>query len=251
MNSDSRFDARGTGDSKTTAVGRRTVLAGALGGSLSLLAGCLGDGDAVATEDGDDDGSGEGGDDGDAGEDDGSGEGGDGGSADGPDFEEPESYVMEQRFPEETSGDTGPMIYEVHGDDLLFYEEGERDESPSYIVDGDLYSMLGGQCTKMSDYDSEDEGGPEYPVAESLVFEYVESDTLDGVAVDVYRLGGAQESRYYVDPERNYLLRIDGGEGAPVTDFHSFNEVDPIEPPDAECTDLGGQEDDSSALEDL
>lgn len=248
MNRDSRFDASGTGDSKTTAVGRRAVVAGAFGGSLSVFAGCLGGGDGAS----DDGGTGDDGGD-ESGDDDGGDESGDGGSTDGPDFDEPESYVMEQRFPEETSGGMGTMIYEAYEDDLLFYEEGERDESPSYIVDGDLYSMLGGQCTKMSGYDSEDEEeAPEYPNSDTMAFEYVESDTLDGVAVEVYRLGGAAESRYYVDPERNYLLRIDGGgEGAPVTDFHSFNEVDPIEPPDAECTDLGGQEDDSSALEDL
>lgn len=226
---------------------RRTVLHVVGGTGLIAISGCLGDGGDGEGSDGDGDSSNDGdSDDADGNEDssddgDDNGNGGDG-SSDLSNLEEPESYMMEQQFPEDSGGDGLSMVYEVHGDDMMFYEEGAKDEHPSYIIDGDMYSVTGDQCILMEDEtDDEASDAPEYVPGETYSFEQIESETIDGVEMDVYRREGTEDARYYVDPETNYLRRIDHGEDAPVTDFHSFNEVDPIEPPDMDCQSLGGE----------
>lgn len=239
-NGPARIDESSSSGSTERSVRRRTFVVSAVCGSLTLIAGCVGD-DGNGDDGGDPAGDGDGNDNGDSDGNDGDGDG-DGGNPDSPDIDEPESYIMEQHF-SETDGEFDTIIYEAHGNDLKYYGEGEEDQA-SYIVDGDMYSVIGDQCTVTEGYDSEDEDDvPEYQPDEHLIFEFVESDTLDGVDVDVYRLGGAQEARYYVDPERNLVLRTESdSENEIVTDFHSFNEVDPIEPPDMECQSLTGEE---------
>lgn len=238
----------GTADvDRPVPVRKREFLAAAFGVGLAAIAGCTGGGSRNGDGSGDGaDGSGGTGDGGDGGDDpnDGNDDGGQSsGNPDLPDIAEPESYVMEMRFNDDDSTeDSGPTVYEVHGDDLIFYQEGSKDEQASYIVDGDLYQVLGDQCMKM---DEDDPGNPrseapEYEPAESYSYERVGTETVDGVELEVYRQEGTAEYRIYIDPETNYVRRLESGEGGTTTVFHSFDEVDPIEPPDMECQDVSG-----------
>lgn len=226
-------------------MGKRTFIASAVGVGLASVAGCTGDesgneSDPETESDGSD-GAGDGGDAS-------NGNNGGGDSSDNPDLpdlEEPESYIMELRFSgEESTEESPPSVYEVHGDDLIFYQEGSKDETAYYIVDGDLYQVMGDQCMKMDEDDPGNvvEEPPEYDPSETYGFEYVGTETIDGVELEVYRQDGTENYRVFIDPETNYVRRLEPGGAGTTTVFHSFDEVDPIEPPDMECQDVSGGE---------
>ena len=115
----------------------------------------------------------------------------------------------------------------------------------SYVVDGDGYVVTDGECIEYPDVAagfesiasiddgnaSDAAGTPELTVTETA--------TIDGSAMLVFEpaSGGPAESEpevtYYVDEETRYLRRIETG--TTTVEYHSWNDVEPIEAPAQNC----------------
>jgi len=135
-----------------------------------------------------------------------------------------------------------------HDGDTYTRTEADGRTVESHSVDGNTYTVFPdeGRCL-------ENAGDDQVPSGDSQVDpERYESDaeadpeitaagrtTLDGEETYVFALPTEgsndydEDVTYYVSVETGYLRRIEFAEG--VVDYHSWGEVDPVEPPEMEC----------------
>lgn len=228
---------------------RRFLLAVGSAGSVAV-AGCIEGGD-----DSGDDSSGDGsssssgdGSSGDGSSDDGSSSSDDGmGSASGEiDYEE--SFVME--FSNEESGMQGvsSITVRVNGQNSYMTFDGPQ-EIEFYYVDGDSYTVMGGQCfqgqqSQVQSPDAVPEPGEDWNPTAGLATDPDGRETIDGEEMLVYSYSGEGEVYQgadvtaYVSAETEYLRRVEAESWA--VDYHTWGEVEPIEAPDMECQDVSG-----------
>ncbi|MDL5362429.1 hypothetical protein [Halalkalicoccus sp. NIPERK01] len=234
--------ASGTG-APTHRVGRRRVLRAIGATSVVALAGCLGDGSGAGGAGGDPTDSGE-------------GNGGTGGAETSALFGQSarfaDSYAFEMRSLE--TGETLGWSGRVDGEDSYMRMEEDGGAMEFYSVGGETYIVQDGGCFLMrpeefeaaegEDVDEPDMGAHEGEAAAHPELEAVGRDTIDGEEVYVFELSASEASEhdgavtYYVSVETGYLRRVESEDTA--MDFHSWGDVDPIEPPEMECMEMGG-----------
>lgn len=138
-----------------------------------------------------------------------------------------ESHVMEVTAPEGTG-----RTVSYRGDTYTTWSS-EGDTFEMYRIGEDTYTVMDGQCIKMSfDTPAEDTFDPEQPEEDDT--EYVASGmtTINGEHVYQFNI---EEGRYYLSVATGYPVRWESDDGFAV-DFHSWGNTDPISPPDMECT---------------
>jgi hypothetical protein len=229
---------------------RRTFLSSvAVAGGIGL-AGCSSDGG----EDDADDGSGSGDDgstdDGGGSTDDGSADDStDDGSDDGTGQEPPtlgevfqwgESFVAEMTLEGQT---VGQVTIRSNGGNYRQTLETEDGTFEIYSVDGDTYLVQGGSCILNPGGQVPEPDDSINPRDEDAVTsgQYDISPagrgTIDGEEMYRYEYSSEGETvTLYVSVQTGYLRRVEFDQG--TIDYHSWGEVDPIEPPDMECQDL-------------
>lgn len=227
----------------TRRVGRRQVLQAIGATSVVALAGCLGDESGSTGANGGPDGDG--------------GGGGGGGGAEtsalfGQSARFADSYAFEMRSLE--TGETLGWSGRVDGEDSYMRMEDNGGVMEFYSVGGETYTVQDGGCflmrpgefegTEGEDVDEPDVGVHEGEAAAHPELEAVGRDTIDGEEVYVFELSASETAEhdgavtYYVSVETGYLRRVESEDTA--MDFHSWGDVDPIEPPEMECMEMGG-----------
>lgn len=145
------------------------------------------------------------------------------------------SYRVDSEF---KSPAEGSVVERVHGEDR--YQDysvsagGDAVEGEHYVVDGTIYSIIDGECFILED-DPEpvDAVDPQEELDEGLASLPVEgTTTVEGEEVYIFEDSMAT---YYVSRTTGFPVRFEYDEF--VADIHSWDEVDPITPPDMECTD--------------
>lgn len=136
----------------------------------------------------------------------------------------------------------------VAGEDSHWEMAGDDGVWEMYLIGQDLYIVENGQCFRMSqeEHDQDQEVGdpeaPEEEVEEHPELESVGRETIDDEEMYVFELAPDESTHqdttvtYYVSVETGYLRRMEYDDT--VMDFHSWGEVDEIEPPDIDCVDL-------------
>jgi hypothetical protein len=225
----------------THRVGRRRVLQALGATSAVALAGCLGDGSGSGSANGDTSG------------DDGNGGGGTETSAlFGQSARFADSYAFEMRSLE--TGETLRWSGRIDGEDSYMRMEDEGGVMEFYSISDETYIVQDGGCFRMrpgesegvegGDVDEPNMGAHEGEAAAHPELEAVGRDTIDGEEVYVFELSASEAAEhdgavtYYVSVETGYLRRVES-EGTAM-DFHSWGDVDPIEPPEMECMEMGG-----------
>lgn len=242
---------RGAFDQSTSArrIGRRRLLQAMGAAGVVALAGCLG------AESGSDGASGEPADDGSGGD-----GGGGGGAAEtsalfGQSARFADSYAYEMRSLE--TGEPSGWSGRVNGEDSYMRMEDDGEVMEFYSIGDETYIVQDGGCLFMRS--EEFEGTEDETVDEPDMEDYEEEaaahpeleaagrDTIDGEEVYVFELSASEAAEhgdvvtYYVSVETGYLRRVESEDT--VMDFHSWGEVDPIAPPEMECTEMGGWDD--------
>lgn len=233
-----------------------------------VAAGCVGGGDqAPETGDSDEteDGNGEeadgetddGGGDGDGeGESDGDTDGGETGDGDGgaegaTTLGNAFGMTEEFAFDTEVEGEQQATVSgRFHQGDMYIQFESEEGEGEFYIIGEDQYMVMSGQgenlCIENPDSTRPDEGQVDPDDYESDVSEYPDltptgRDTIDGEEVYVYELnpemtGQSDTITYYIGVNSGYLRRVESADA--TVNFHSWNDVDPVEAPNMDCQDM-------------
>lgn len=133
-----------------------------------------------------------------------------------------------------------------HGENrVLQFDGADGDAVQSYVVDGDGYVVTAGQCIAYPDAAvglesvAAVDAGAASDTGADPELTVIDRTTIEGRDVLVLEpaSGGETGVRYYVDDETRYLRRIETG--TTTVDYHSWNEVEPIEPPDADCRPIG------------
>lgn len=133
-------------------------------------------------------------------------------------------------------GNTYISIEESGGTVEMYTVEGE-----TYIVEGEECMLLPGMAEE--EFDEEEIENPEAEAEAQSDLRASGREEIDGEEVYVFEISGEEAEEhdedvtYYVGVETGYVRRIETAES--VTDFHSWGDVDPIEPPEMECIDLG------------
>lgn len=162
-----------------------------------------------------------------------------------------DSYAFEGESTEE--GETFRWSGRAHEDGSYMRMEENGEVMEMYFVGDETYVVRGGECSVMNSGDFEgveeervgelDLEGHEEEAVEHPELEAVGRDTIDGEEVYVFELSADEAAEhdvdvtYYVSVETGYLRRVEYETA--VMDFHSWGSVDPIEPPDMECMDVG------------
>lgn len=132
-----------------------------------------------------------------------------------------------------------------HADRFLEFEDGEGNAVESYVVDGDGYVVTAGECIEYPDLAAGLEsvagvsGQERADGATDPQLTVSGRTTIDGQEMLVFELppgelaDGGPSVTYYVDEATRYLRRLETG--TTTVDYHSWNAVDPIQPPDLEC----------------
>ena len=156
-----------------------------------------------------------------------------------------DAYAMEL----ERTGENGTEIAlsgRFHGADHHLQVDLADGRTETYVVDGDSYFVADGTCTRYPGVASvPGDAGTAGDVAEDpsdypeLTYRGTVTRSGEGfheLVLPASTLEGYEEAlTYHVDASTYYLRRL---ETAAVTvDYHSWGEVDPIEPPDVDCTD--------------
>lgn len=217
------------------------------------VAGCTEtDSQGSAGDDGTGDGTGDGGS---------SGDGGDGGTDDtttsngsGPAVDYEESFVMEVTSENPQTGEDSTTVMRVNGQNSHMTIEGQQ-EIEVFIVDGDFYQVVSGQCLKNPGNTDVPVSGPvpepgeDWDPTADLDGEPDRRESIDGEEMLVYTYNPSTDTVYdgaevtaYVSAETGYLRRVES-EGWRV-EYHSWGEVDPIEAPEMNCQSVGGGSDD-------
>lgn len=131
----------------------------------------------------------------------------------------------------------------VYEDDMYWRMDYQGETIESYTVDGDEYLVTGGICFldpsgQQQPYDPEEEYDPDAwgeDVESNYQLTPAETTTLDGEEMYVYEFADQQgyQVTYYVSVASGHLRRVEFDTG--YVNYHSWGEVDPIEPPDMEC----------------
>lgn len=160
------------------------------------------------------------------------------------------SYAMEITLTDTENGQKRVITARYHDSDSYTRMEADGRTVESYSVDGDAYTVFPdeGRCLKNAGggqgqapnqrsqvdperYESGAEANPEIRAAGRT--------TVDGEEMYVFVLPADEAAdydedvTYYVSVETGYLRRVEFADG--VVDYHSWGEVDPIEPPEMEC----------------
>jgi len=151
----------------------------------------------------------------------------------------PESYAMEATV--ESQQGTVEMSGRFNQGDLYWEYTVDGQQAEMYFVGEDTFFVFGNQCfegTQRSPIDREQIDPSEYESGDSSLegLEPTGTDTIDGDDVLVYETSGDAEVgqvTYYVLEDSGYPRRIETENGE--WNFHSWNEADPIEPPDMDC----------------
>lgn len=240
---------------------RRRFIAATAAGASGLLTGCTGgggngDGDEEAdgggdgTDDSTDGGTG---DDGDGQEDDGMEDGGgDGDSGESnPAFREAFGMTEQFAFDVEVRGEQQATASgRIHQGNTYIQVNFEDGTAEFYNIGDDQYMVSSNQgeefCILNPDRTPPDEGQVDPDDYESDVSEYPDltptgTTTIDGERVYVYELtpeetGRSETVTYYVSVSSGYLRRVETQDA--VVNFHSWNDVDPVEAPDMDCQDM-------------
>ena len=154
-------------------------------------------------------------------------------------------------FDTEVEGEQqGSVEGRFHQGDMYMEFESEEGEGKFYMVGGDQYTVMSGQgetlCIENPDSTRPDEGQVDPEDYESEVSEYSDltptgRDTIDGEEVYVYELTPevteqSETVTYYVGVNSGYLRRVESAEA--TVNFHSWNDVDPVDAPDMDCQDM-------------
>lgn len=236
---------------------RRRFIAVTATGAVGLLTGCTGDGngDGNGGDDGTDDSTdGETGDGEDGQGDDDMTDGGDDGDGSGVSdpvlrdaFGITEQFAFDVEAKGEQQATASGRFYQGDTYIQVDFEDGAAE---FYEIGDDQYMVSSSQgeefCIQNPDRTPPDEGQVDPDDYESDVSEYpdltpVGRDTIDGEEVYVYELtpeetGGTDTITYYVSVDSGYLRRVESPEA--VVNFHSWNDVEPVEAPDMECNDM-------------
>jgi hypothetical protein len=156
-----------------------------------------------------------------------------------------ERYAMEMT---RGSDGTKTLSGRFHHADRVIEFGGDGNAVTSYVVDGDGYVVTADDCieypgitaelqsvAEIDDRASEAASDPELTVTGRT--------TIDGREMLVLEpASGApaeneQALTYYADEETRYLRRIETG--TTTVDYHSWNEVEPIETPEMDCAQNG------------
>ena len=215
---------------------RRRWLQLCSGGALVALAGCTGNGTPEADGDEQTDDAPAADDDGDAAAaDDAPGDEPDDGAAGEQTFGdvyagEVTSFVMEFEVTSPEAA-TGRMVrYE---DDVYVSWTADGMDVEIYEVDGTHYQVFEGMC-----YAGEPDLEPEpvetdtEPDDQMLDLPIVDTTTIDGEEAYVFEDG---THTWYLSASTGYPLRVETADA--IIDYHSWNDVDPITPPEMECVD--------------
>ncbi|MEY7850333.1 hypothetical protein AB7C87_14175 [Natrarchaeobius sp. A-rgal3] len=161
------------------------------------------------------------------------------------DIEFANSYAITMRFSEldGTEGEVEMNGRFYQGD---YYQEMTVDGRvmETYLVDGDDYVVTDEMCMKnpAPEADPAEDAGPsenayvenhEDRAGEHANVEAVGTDTIDGEEMYVFEIDESETITYYVSTETGYLRRIEIEAG--TIDYHSWGEIDPIDPPEMEC----------------
>lgn len=173
-----------------------------------------------------------------------------------------ETVEFEDSYIFETEGGTGEAVASrgrVHGENTYMTIEEGGGEIELYTVEGETYLIEGEECMVLPGMADEefDEGDIEDPDAEAEAHPDLEDSgrtSIEGVEEEVYvfEIDGDEAAEhdedvtYYVGVETGYLHRIESGPS--VTDFHSWGEADPVEPPEMDCASLGDFDEDDLPL---
>lgn len=132
------------------------------------------------------------------------------------------------------------------GDDYYGRWETDGEVYETYHVDGDDYVVFNDQCyvnpgeeiKPETGVDSDAEGYGGMPDAD---IEPKGMETIDGVQCYKFEVSGEDVQgvlTLYLSESTGYLRRVEGDWGR--LDFHSWGDVDPIEPPDMDCQEMPG-----------
>lgn len=143
------------------------------------------------------------------------------------------------------SGETREVIGRFHGDDHFVRTSSGVVETESYIVDGTGYLLVDGECTEYPELDTAVDGIVEVSddrPAQVGPMELAVTGTETIKGRKAYRLESTEGRgvsveepvTYFVDADTRHIRRIELGNTA--VDYHSWNEVDPVEPPDMDCS---------------
>lgn len=143
------------------------------------------------------------------------------------------SFEMEFEFtvPEQVSG---RMVQ--YGDDYYgtWSAEGAVQEVEIYEVGDYLYQVIDGECFKQEDERDDEFVTPDDEPDEQMMSLSVSDITfVDGEEVYVFEDG---DETWYVSTSTGYPVRAEMPEG--VVTYSSWNDVDPITPPDMDCQDF-------------
>ncbi len=236
---------------------RRKFVMGSVAVVVGSIAGCTGGGNGGEEDGGDEAGDGDGTDNGN-GETDGNGddgtadEEGDEGEGEEVIFRDAvqmgESFAFESEFEtEEAQGTATGRYYE---DDIYYHVETQEQTVEVYEIDDETYVVFVDEdmCVKnpgeemKPDSGGEGEANPdEY---EADVNDYPEitpkgTTTIDGETVYIFEITDEDTEMtvtYYVSVETGYIRRVETQDG--VVDLHSWDDVDPVQPPDMDCRDI-------------
>jgi len=154
-----------------------------------------------------------------------------------------DSFVAELTFDDPESG-SGEATVRVNGGNYYQTFEVEEGTFEIYSVDGDLYLVQEGRCFKNPGQGIPQTGTGVDPKDEEQVTGNPDvtpsgRDTIDGEEVYVYEYSQQGEAfTLYVSVDTGRPVRAEFSQGQ--IDYHSWGEVDPIEPPDIDCQEPGG-----------
>jgi hypothetical protein len=140
-----------------------------------------------------------------------------------------DSYVMDI----DASDFTGTWRFNDGDWYLSATSDGQTSELYTVSTDGgtDTYVVAEGQCF-VTESVRRDPFDPQEPVDDNQEYVATGRTTIDGQ--DVYEFD-VDDGIYYVSVATGYPVRYEGADGT-VVRFHSWDETDPITPPEMECT---------------
>ena len=167
-----------------------------------------------------------------------------------------DSYAYEGEMSDEGTGQEFRMEGRVAGGDSYMRMDDQEGVMEIYTIEGETFFVEDEeQCFAMPGVDPAEEepddvdvGTHEEEVGAHPELEAVGRDEIDGEEVYVFELTAEEatahddEVTYYVSVETGYLRRVETEDG--VIDFHSWGEIDSIEPPEMECMEMDGEVDD-------
>lgn len=154
-----------------------------------------------------------------------------------------DSFAMEMVANPADADEELVMEGRVHQGDMYWRMDYQGQTMESYTVDGDEYLVIEGTCfldpgDQQQPYDpgeTYDPGAWEDDVEAYDDLRPTGTETIDGEPMYVYQYSDEQggEVTYYVSQDTGYIRRVTFETGR--IDYHSWGDVEPIEPPDMTC----------------